>query len=85
MQVISPTIFLAWCVSGEIPVHQVGNVVLLAVALGEADPPTAAAGTAPGPAPASATAPAPGPAGTPQATRSAWDPPVPVRVIRIPE
>src|SRR5438094_6388669 len=31
--------FLAGRVRGEIPVHQVGDVVLLAVALGEADPP----------------------------------------------
>ncbi len=31
--------FLAGRVSGEVPVHQVGDVVLLTVALGEADPP----------------------------------------------
>jgi len=31
--------FLARRVSGEIPLHEVGNVVLLPVALGEADPP----------------------------------------------
>ena len=31
--------FLARRVSGEIPLYEVGNVVLLPVALGEADPP----------------------------------------------
>src|ERR1017187_1343181 len=71
--------FLARRASGEIPLYEVGNVVLPAVALGEAEPPRPRLARAPGPARASLTAPAParpvrpgpqGPRGTPGARKS---------------
>ncbi len=62
--------FLAGRVSSEIPVHQIGDVVLLAVALGEADPPRPRlAGLQAQLTFSDRTS--SGPAGTPQATRSA--------------
>src|ERR1039457_1057005 len=51
--------FPAGRVSGEVPFHEVGNVMLPAVALGQAEPPRARLARAPGPARASLTAPAP--------------------------
>ena len=39
MYVMSPTSFSPGRASGEIPLHAVGDAVLLAVALGEAEPP----------------------------------------------
>ena len=75
---------LAGRLSGEIPAHEVGNVVFLAVARGEADPPR------PGLAGLQAQLPhhrpdqlRPGRHAPGRQVR--MDPPVPVRLIRIPE
>src|SRR6185312_10139724 len=76
--------FLAGRISGEIPVHQIGDVMLLAVALGEADPPR----------PRLARLQAQLAHQRPHQLRPGrhapghqvrMDPPVPVRVTRIPE
>src|ERR1017187_7295047 len=74
--------FLARRASGEIPLHKVGNVMLPAVALGQAEPPRPRL-AGPRPQPAHHGPPRPGPPTPAPGHQARVAPPVPARPVRI--